>query len=594
MHHAGVPLPGGLTADAFSIPIGEVLGWLVAAGADQAGDEIGPSVRWLGRVAIWAVQLTARGSMVPLLRQRKRGGGGARDVNGSYSVRWTPALIDPARLAEVAKQVPGSVLALEPSVDARALTRSALTGMVDAICRDSARRIEVPAPPPRVRTVADATEALLSRLDGSAFDAPIRVGGELAARGERWARSVTREHAPLIVRLEPPDQGGAWHLSVLAPGAKGGLITIEQAIANVGSNQGDVEDELARVERMLPALQRPGGTRRGEVVLSQDEAWELMVTTGTLLVAAGFDVRVPALSRRKPTASLRVFADAASDTVVGANQLVNVRWTALFDDVELTAADIARLAKEARPLLRSRGRWIAVDQADLQAAAAALAEQGSATQLSGAEMLRLALGLEGSPLAGGISIEGGGWAADLLAAASAVSGEPAAAPAGFVGELRSYQAEALAWLGFLDSAGLGGCLALDMGLGKTPTMLAHLLAGAGKGPALVIAPAAVVGNWAAEAARFTPELRVVVHHGTNRASADEIASRDRRRRRRDHHLRHRGARRRRHRRHRMGTRDPRRGAGDQEPGQRHVAAAPTHSRGQSDRPHRHTDRERPR
>jgi SNF2 family DNA or RNA helicase len=41
---------------------------------------------------------------------------------------------------------------------------------------------------------------------------------------------------------------------------------------------------------------------------------------------------------------------------------------------------------------------------------------------------------------------------------------------------------------------------------------------------LVIAPAAVVGNWAAEASRFTPGLRVVVHHGTNRASADEIAT----------------------------------------------------------------------
>ena len=317
-----------------------------------------------------------------------------------------------------------------------------------------------------------------------------------------------------------------------------------------------------------------------------------MVTTGSLLAAAGFDVRVPALSRRKPTPSLRVFADAASDTVVGANQLVNVRWTALFDDVELTAADIARLAKEARPLLRSRGRWVAVDQADLQAAAAALAEQGSSTQLSGAEMLRLALGLEGSPLEGGVSIEGGGWAADLLAAAANVSDEPASAPAGFVGELRSYQAEALAWLGFLDSAGLGGCLALDMGLGKTPTMLAHLLSGAGNGPALVIAPAAVVGNWAAEAA---------VRAGSTRGRASRHQSRlggrdrrgDRRRRRRDHDVRHRGARRRRHRRHRVGACDPRRGASDQEPGQRHVAAAPTDSRRQPDRAHRHTDRERP-
>ena len=72
-------------------------------------------------------------------------------------------------------------------------------------------------------------------------------------------------------------------------------------------------------------------------------------------------------------------------------------------------------------------------------------------------------------------------------------------PEGFVGELRHYQAEALGWLGFLDAVGLGGCLALDMGLGKTPTVLAHL-ARTGGGPALVIAPPAVVGNWAAEAA----------------------------------------------------------------------------------------------
>ena len=60
-----------------------------------------------------------------------------------------------------------------------------------------------------------------------------------------------------------------------------------------------------------------------------------------------------------------------------------------------------------------------------------------------------------------------------------------------------------------------------MGLGKTPTVLAHL-ARTGGGPALVIAPPAVVGNWAAEAARFTPGLRVVVHHGQSRASAEEL------------------------------------------------------------------------
>jgi SNF2 family DNA or RNA helicase len=61
-----------------------------------------------------------------------------------------------------------------------------------------------------------------------------------------------------------------------------------------------------------------------------------------------------------------------------------------------------------------------------------------------------------------------------------------------------------------------------MGLGKTPTMLAHLGRTAGEGTALVVAPPAVVGNWAAEAAKFTPGLRVIVHHGATRSSAAQL------------------------------------------------------------------------
>jgi superfamily II DNA or RNA helicase len=539
--HDPVPVPGGLSAHAVAIPVGDVLGWLVAAGAGPLVDlaapdvaaaapegvsgDIGPSVRWLGRVAVWAVELAARGAMVPLLRQRQRqrGRNGSSESNPSYSVRWTPALVDPARLRRTADAMPGAVLALDPQVEGQALTRSALTGMVDAICRDSARRLEVPAAPPRIRTSTDVAEAFLARLDGSAFDAPVRIGGEVVARVERWGRAVTLGRKRLVVRLDPPDRGDAWLLAVHVTAGNGDLTPLEDAMGAAGSGRRDLEDEITRLERLVPALRRAGSGHRGQVVLSQDEAWHLMTTLGPRLVAAGFDVRVPALSRRKPTGSLQVYADS-SETAVGAHQLTNVRWSAVFGGVELSAADIARLAKEARPLIRSGGKWVEVDRADLHAAAAALAERAETTQLSGAEMLRLALGLEGSPLAGGISVAGGGWAADLLAASAEIGSRPMGAPAGFRGELRSYQAEALAWLGFLDAGGLGGCLALDMGLGKTPTMLAHLLERAGHGPALVVAPPAVVGNWFAEAARFTPGLRVVVHHGANRASAREITA----------------------------------------------------------------------
>ena len=247
--------------------------------------------------------------------------------------------------------------------------------MVDAICRDSARWIELPASPPNVRTAADVTEAFLARLDGSAFDAPLRIAGKLVERADDWARSVTSGHAALIVRLDPPDRGDAWNLAVFAPGDQGALVPAEHAIVNGGPNRRTLEDEMTRLERMVPALRRPGGTRRGQVVLSQDEAWELMAITGPRLAAAGFDVRIPELSPHRPAPMLRVFAEASASSVVGASQLADVRWSAVFDDVELTAADIAKLAKEARPLIRSGGRWVAIDRADLNAAAAALAER---------------------------------------------------------------------------------------------------------------------------------------------------------------------------------------------------------------------------
>ena len=515
--HRPVALPSGERAASLSIPVEEALGWLVAVGGGLGRTGVGTSVAWLGRVALAAVGLVARGAVVPTLRGTRRHD--ARSLE--LAVRWVPALVDNDELARLAGAMPAPITALAPG-DSRAVTIDVLEAVVDAVTTDAAARLELPAPPPATRTAAAVAEAVVTRLDGSPFEAPVAAGAEVSKRLDRWAGQVAGPaRARLVVQLEPPDADGAWFLSVLGPGARGGLLPIEVALADSRATK-PLADELARLERILPALLRPGGVRRGQVYLSQSEAWELMTLTGPSLEAAGYDVRVPALSRRKPTPALRLFTEPVGDTVVGAHQLSDVRWSAVFDDVELTAADIARLAAEARPLVRSRGRWVELDHADLKEAAAALAERATTARLTGAEVLRHAVGLEASPLAGGLTVDGRGWATELLERARSVPAEAETRPEGFVGELRGYQAEALAWLGFLDAVDLGGCLALDMGLGKTPTVLAHLARRGRRGPALVIAPPAVVGNWAAEAGRFTPGLRVVVHHGAARASAEGL------------------------------------------------------------------------
>lgn len=94
------------------------------------------------------------------------------------------------------------------------------------------------------------------------------------------------------------------------------------------------------------------------------------------------------------------------------------------------------------------------------------------------------------------------------------------APSGLQANLRDYQQYGLNWLQFLRTSNFGGVLADDMGLGKTVQTLAHLQyekeQGRLKSATLIVAPTSLVGNWYSEAKRFTPELSVLVYHGSER------------------------------------------------------------------------------
>ncbi len=523
---ATLKVPGAGRVFTISAPLASALGWLVALGDTASDDTLGTSVAWMGQAAVTAVELVAQGRVVPQLVQSKRRRKDPSDPDhASFHLRWTPALIDPVGLEALVASVPGSAMTGSREQDKNKFTLAAITDLTDAIVGVAAGQLEMPAPPPEVNTKADVGEATLCHLDGSTFRAPTKFGGEMVRRLAQWAQSVVGaiDHH-LVVQLDPPDEAGAWHVAVLAPGEESGLEPVEVAMTTGSKSRAkNTGAQLARLERLFPELLRLGGRRRGEVILSQDEAWNLMTEAGDTLSACGFDVRVPALKRQKAVASLRLTSDA-DESVVGAQQLADVRWSAVFDDVELTAAEIAQLAAEARPLVKSRGQWVELDKADLAEAAAALADRADQTRLSGADMLRHALGLEGSPLAGGVNIVGEGWAADLLRSVESLPEQPTTTPDGFSGELRTYQADALAWLHFLDDAGLGGCLALDMGLGKTPTALASVALSTAQGTALVIAPPAVVGNWASEARNFVPGVKVLVHHGATRARGPALGT----------------------------------------------------------------------
>lgn len=117
-------------------------------------------------------------------------------------------------------------------------------------------------------------------------------------------------------------------------------------------------------------------------------------------------------------------------------------------------------------------------------------------------------------------------------------------PASVTASLREYQRRGVDWMHWMARQGLGAVLADDMGLGKTLQLLALEAAERDNsecdssereptaaepvgqvdkvGPSLVIAPTSVVGNWAREAKKFTPHLKILVHHGTERKKDQEF------------------------------------------------------------------------
>jgi SNF2 family DNA or RNA helicase len=310
--------------------------------------------------------------------------------------------------------------------------------------------------------------------------------------------------------------------------------------------------ELARAARLYPRLEssledeRPTG-----IELTTPQAYQFLRETRLILGEQGFAVIAPAWwdsPAARLGARLKLESDEqmpaaldappgapAGPSRVGMSALVRYRWEIALGDLPLTLREFETLAERKSPLVRVNGRWVEIRPEDLQAAVKFLhANPGGEVSLG--EAMRLAYASDprqtGIPVVG---MEPTGWLAAFMNAESASQQirmlEP---PAGFHGTLRPYQLRGLSWMRFMENLGFGLCLADDMGLGKTIQLLAllalereaeALTPGAERRPTLLVAPMSVVGNWMYETRRFCPQLSVVVHHGTDRASEADFAQR---------------------------------------------------------------------
>jgi superfamily II DNA or RNA helicase len=508
----------------------------------------GGSLTYLATVARFAASLAARGRVLPVLEAE----------GATYAAaRWRPVLggADAQRARDLAAAMPPSCRAVSGQAPGT-LLGSVLDALADAAARARlpapllpARRGRTPARVPVTERFVLALTTTDARLDVVTPQDEAETAG-LAAELDAWRDGAVIPAGPVrtCFRLAEPvsQDSDPWRVefalqsaedpslmvsaadvwSGLGAGMASGGDPVEELLAGLGAAArlfGELEDALREAAPALVEMDTPG-------------AFRFLKETGPLLAGAGFGVLLPDWVRKarlglKLTARSRSTAGspaAAGVARFGLGDLVDFRYEVAVGDEPLDPAELAELARLKVPLVRLRGQWVELDDAHLKAALKFL-DRNQAGTMTAADALTAGLGLglggpeapdEEVPLVG---VDADGWLGDLLSGQADRRLRPMATPAGFSGQLRPYQERGLSWLSFLGELGLGGILADDMGLGKTIQLLSLVAGQPGGRPTLLVCPMSLVGNWQREAARFTPDLRVHVHHGADRLDGESLA-----------------------------------------------------------------------
>ncbi|HED12637.1 MAG TPA: DEAD/DEAH box helicase [Gammaproteobacteria bacterium] len=242
--------------------------------------------------------------------------------------------------------------------------------------------------------------------------------------------------------------------------------------------------------------------------------------------SCGLLAQLPDWWKKRLRPRVRVALESHKFATLGKEALLDFQISLALGDDALSDMEIKALLNSSEGLVLLRGQWVEVDAQKLHEALVhwqKIEQQVGVDGMSFIEGMRLLAGASADLAEGQEPAEHGDWSSvtaghDLRTALTKLrspSGLSSPAPADFCGDLRHYQLAGLNWLWLCSQLGLGACLADDMGLGKTIQVLAALLRNREQSPAdssLLVVPASLIGNWKAEATRFTPDLDLLIVH----------------------------------------------------------------------------------
>ena len=527
------------------------------------GIAFGSSLRFWSEVAKFSFELITRQCFVPTMQETRQNGAIV------YRAAWEVVLAgdDEERMHLLSTVMPSVCLAFLPPGEKKTSVPhesvlNFLNAVTDAFVRESLSSITlIPARRNRTTRNVPLPEQWLQAL--SSDDPKLTASAEDLKSFSTGMRSWLTQIRPVdqdapfrtCFRLDAPSEdehSSDWHINFLlqANDDRSLLVPSERVWKERSSTltflkrkfenpQERLLADLGKATRLFPAIEESLKTARPmELSLNTEQAYAFLRESAPLLEQSGFGVLVPPWWSKRTArlgVKLKVKPKAGaqeSSGLLGLKGIVAYDWTIAVGDTTLTISEFEKLVNLKVPLIQVRGQWVELRPEEIEAAIAFFKKKQGNGNMALGEALRIGLGQEASEVGLPVmDIEGEGWIKDLLAKLTeGVKLSTIETPPTFHGKLRPYQVKGVSWLAFLKQFGFGACLADDMGLGKTIeliTLLLHDRAGQNgnseRGPALLICPMSIVGNWHKELTRFAPSLRVMIHHGHERLAGEAFA-----------------------------------------------------------------------